>query len=176
MKHFFFTQIFSCLLLFADGQVSLLEKWKLENHTTDFASESNKFTLTYDIHEDMNDGNVMVKIFTAGCQNPEDGTNAIEVPDGITLENVGASDSKGIFEFTLDISKLVKNDDVFDNSNPDKPVIKLCARYMLWTPDGSYEVNFTESILSLYFELNDAEFIYSSFFSKQFDSSGRAIS
>jgi hypothetical protein len=176
MYFFFVTLISSFSFLFANGQVSPLEMWKLENPTSTFASESNKFTLAYDVHNDINEDNVRVKIFTADCQNPVDGTSAIEVSDGITVEKMGASDSKGIFEFALDIPKLVKNDDVFDSSNPDKQMIKLCARYMLWTPGWTYEVNFIESILILYFDLKDTEFTYSGFVSKEFDLFGQAMS
>jgi len=176
MYFFFVTLISSFSLLFANGQTSPLEMWKLENPTSTFVSESNKFTLAYDVHNDINEENVRVKMFTADCQNPVDGTSGIEVSDGITVENFGASDSKGIFEFSLDIPKLVKNDDVFDSSNPDKQMIKLCARYMLWTPGGTYEVNFIETILNLSFELKDTGFSYSGFASKVFDSSGQAMS
>jgi len=178
MKLFFFTVFSAFFLAFAPGQAkaNLLEKWKLENPTTTFDSESNKFTLAYDLHTSITEDNIQVKIFTEGCQNPVDGTKAIEVADGIIVKNPGVLDSKGTFEFTLDIATLTNNDDVFDLSDPKKPAIKLCARYMLWTPGGAYEVNFIESLLTLNFDLNDVGFVFSTFVSKDFDSSGVVIS
>ena len=176
MNLFLFVGLISAFFVeSAHGQGGLLERWKLENPTTNFASESNKFTLTYDLNKDITEDNIRVKIFTAGCQNPTDGTKAVEVTDGITVENPGISNSKGIFEFTLDIATLAKNDKVFDGQHPDKPVIKLCARYMLWT-GGTYEVNFIESILNLNFDLKDVGFVFSGLTSKNFDSSGLNIS
>ena len=89
--------------------------------------------------------------------------------DGVTVEKVDA----GIFEFALDLPTLIENKQVFDGSNPSQPTIKLCARYMLWLPDGSHEVNFVESILTLYFDLKGADFSFSKFVSKQIDSNGK---
>ena len=173
---FFFSLISSFFFLTNGEENELFAQWKIENPTTTFKSESSEFSLSYNLHENMNEDNVKVKIFTADCQNPKGGGKGIEVSDGITLESVGASNGKGIFEFALDIPSLVRNDDVFDNTNTDKPIIKLCARYMLWTLDGLNEVNFVESILILHFDLKDAEFSYSRFVSQEFDSSGNAMS
>lgn len=158
----------------AKGQ-NPLEKWKLENPTTTFVPETNKFTLAYDVGA-IDDDNIKIKIYNAKCKHPQDGSVAIEVSDGITVENLGVNDSKGVFDLGLDISKLTENDDVFDNTNPDKPMIKLCARYMLWTPDGRMEVNFIESILTVHFDMKNTELTFSKFATKEFDSSGQAMS
>ncbi len=172
MDLFFVTIISSFFLTLASGQPTLLSLWKLENPATSYDPENNRFSLNYDVHENINDNNVKVKIFTAGCQNPQDGSEAIEVTDGITLETMGASNGKGTLEFALEISTLTQNNNVFDNTNPEKPAIKLCARYGLWTPDGSMEVNFIESLLTLRFDMSGAEFSYSGFETKESDSSG----
>ena len=176
MDLFFFTLISSFFLTLASGQSPLLSLWKLENPATSYDPENSRFSLNYDVNQNINDSNVRVKIFTSGCQNPRDGSKAIEVTDGITLEKMGASDGKGTLEFALEIATLTQNDNVFDNTNPDKPAIKLCARYGLWISDGSHEVNFIESLLTLQFDMSGTDFSYSGFETKAFDSSGEDMS
>jgi len=167
--------IFVLISFFAGAvQAGLLDRWKLENPGVNFVSETNTFTLTYDVNEDITKDNVRAKIFTAKCQDPEDGSKGIEVLDGVTVKSTDVVDSKGTFEFTLDIKELSNNNDVLDISNPQKPSINLCARYMLWT-GGTYEVNFLETILHLDFDLTDVGLSFSSLVSKNFDSSSTEI-
>uniref|UniRef100_A0A7S4EEV6 Uncharacterized protein n=1 Tax=Pseudo-nitzschia australis TaxID=44445 RepID=A0A7S4EEV6_9STRA len=167
--------IFAFFFVFANVRAGLLDMWKLDNPIVDFSSESNTFRLSYDLNKDVTKESVHVKVFTAACQDPQDGTEGIEVTDGITVQNTDVSDGKGIFEFKLDIKTLSNNSDVIDTSNPQRPSIKLCARYMLWT-GGTYEVSFIESILALNFDLTDAGFVFSNLVSKNFDSSGTEVS
>ena len=171
IMNLFFFSIISSFFLFANGDLNLLSLWNIENPTTAYNQESNKFSLSYDVNANIKDGHVKAKIFTFGCQNPADGSKAIEVSDGITVEKMGASNGKGSLEFALNIPTLTQNDDVFGATNPERPSIKLCARYMLWTPDG-HEVNFIESLLTLKFDVRGTEFSFSGFDSKEFDSSG----
>ena len=172
--NFFFFALISSLFLFASGQFNPLLIWKIDNPTTTYTPESNKFSLVYDVHTEMSDRNIKAKVFTSTCQNPDDGSKGIEVSGGITVEKMGASDGKGSFEFVLDVRTLTENKDIFDTTNPNKPMIKLCARYMLWTPDR--EVNFIESLLNVQFDLTGSEITYSGFVSKAFDSSGNVVS
>lgn len=174
MNTLFFALISSFFFMFANGQTNPLLRWKLDNPTTTYTPESNKFSLIYDVHEDISDVNAKAKIFTSGCQNPDDGSKGIEVSDGITMEKIGAANGKGSLEFVLNVRTLTQNKDIFDTTNPDKPVIKLCARYMLWTPE--HEVNFIESLLDVQFDLAGTEVHFSGFVSKAFDSSGNAMS
>mmetsp|Transcript_17819 Transcript_17819/g.44464 ORF Transcript_17819/g.44464 Transcript_17819/m.44464 type:complete len:175 (+) Transcript_17819:109-633(+) len=171
----FFFSIISSFFLFANGDLNFRTLWNLENPTTIYDQASNKFSLSYVVNENIKDSHVKAKIFTFGCQNPADGSKAIEVSDGITVEKMGASNGKGSLEFTLNIPTLTQNDDVFDATNPERPSIKLCARYMLSTPNG-HEVNFIESLLTLKFDMRGTEFSFSGFDSKEFDSSGQAMS
>lgn len=175
MNTIFVTLISSLVFSSANGQVNPLLVWQLDNPTTSYDSETDKFSLTYDVHENITDKNVKAKIFTSSCQNPADGSKGIEVTDGITVEKMGAAGGTGSLEFALDVSRLAQNKDVFDTTDPQKPMIKLCARYMLWTPDR--EVNFIESLLNLQFNLNsEMEISYSGFETKSFDSSGSDMS
>ena len=85
------TLISSLLFLSANGQVNPLLVWQLDNPTTNYDSEIDKFSLSYDVNEAITDKNVKAKIFTSSCQNPTDGSKGIEVTDGITVEKMGSS-------------------------------------------------------------------------------------
>lgn len=153
--------IFALVFVLAHVRAGLLDKWNLDEPSVKFDPGTNTFKLTYDLNEDITEDNVRVKFFTAACQNPDDGTKGVEINNGISLKNTNVSDRKGNFEFTLDIEALSKNSDVFDTSKPDKPSLKICARYMLWI-GGANEVNFLESILALNFEVSNSGFTFSS--------------
>ena len=174
MNMSFVIVVLSLLFLSTNGQ-NPLAIWKLDNPKTNFDSETDKFSLTYDVHEAITDTNVKAKIFTPACQNPADGSKGIEVSDGITVEKMGAADGIGSLEFVLDVPTLTQNKDVFDTTDPQKPMIKLCARYMLWTPQN--EVNFIESLLNVRFDMtSEMEISFSGFDSKSVDSSGNDMS
>lgn len=167
--------VLSLIFSSTNGQVNPLAIWKLDNPTTNFDSESDKFSLTYGVHEAITDSNVKAKIFTSACQNPADGSKGIEVSDGITVEKMGAADGTGSLEFVLDVPTLTQNKAVFDTTDAQKPMIKLCARYMLWTPQN--EVNFIESLLNVRFDMtSEMEISFSGFESKLVDSSGNDMS
>lgn len=153
--------IFALAFVLAYARAGLLDKWNLDEPSVKFDSGTNSFKLSFDLHEDITEDNIRVKIFTAACQNPDDGTKGVEVKRGITVQNTNLSDRKGNFEFTLDIEELSKNRDVFDTSKPDKASLKICARYMLWI-GGANEVNFIESILALNFDVSNSGFTFSS--------------
>ena len=93
--------VLSLLFLSTNGQ-NPLAIWKLDNPKTNFDSETDKFSLTYDVHEAITDTNVKAKIFTFACQNQADGSKGIEVSDGITVEKMGAADGIDYASTTLD--------------------------------------------------------------------------
>lgn len=134
---------------FVHAQQDLAGKWALDNPVTTFVAETNTFTLTYDLDDTIGQSNTLATIFDKDCL---EGNN--EMTEGITgMALAFPSIGKGTLDFTIDTSILSQRSDVYAVVSPGIGEMKLCARFMLQTDDGSFEVNFIESVITVTFDL-----------------------
>lgn len=146
--------ITSVLSVFAEGRMlnslseQMAQRWHLEKPYTIFVDTDNMFTMDYGISDFMSSSNTRVEIFTEDCAYPT-------LFDGIASKTLNAN---GALVFEIEPEILSLNDKVFNGDGyPEKGVMKLCLRYMLWTgPEtdvNAIEVNFRETILTIEFNM-----------------------
>jgi len=137
--------------IFTNGQ-SLSDKWAVDDPVTTFDAETNTFTLTFDVDDSIAQANVVATIWEQGCM---EGGNKLLAADGIE-GTATAVDITGKATLTFDLSTeiLAQNGDVFTPLPAENSAeMKICARFVLQTDDGSFEVNYLETIITITFDL-----------------------
>jgi len=134
-----------------NGQ-SLSAKWAIEKPVTTFDVQTNTFTLTFEVDDSVAQANVAATIWEQGCM---EGGNELLAAGGI--EGIAtAVDTNGEATLTFDLNTqiLVQNEDVFTSLPAENSAeMKICARFMLQTDDGSLEVNYLENVITITFDL-----------------------
>jgi len=130
---------------------SLGEKFALENPVSNaFDQVTNTFSLTYDVHDSIEQGNIFATIYDEDCA---EGNNELTVGIGSVTTLVGPNIGEATLAFVLDTSALALNTDVFAAVAGNTAEMKMCSRFMLKTKTGEIEVNFIESIITVFFDL-----------------------
>eukprot|EP00536_Pseudo-nitzschia_multiseries_P013769 jgi/Psemu1/327301/estExt_fgenesh1_pg.C_6120002 len=96
--------------------------------------------------------NTAAQIFEKGCR---DEGNQLFAADGIEGTTTGAdTPGQATLSFSLKPIILKNNNNVFTSIPEEaKATMEFCTRFMLQTDDGSIEVNYLESIVTLIFSL-----------------------
>jgi hypothetical protein len=150
-----FLLVLSCSFNIANGQ-TLTEKWGIDEDTviTSFDPNTNTFTQTFDVDDSILLANTGGEIYDEECK---EGGSAVYLDDEGIL-NIGtaiAGTGLATLSFDLDLDILRQDPTVFLRNPLDAQDIrmKICSRFFLQTGDASLEVNYLETIITLFFDL-----------------------
>jgi len=135
--------------IFTDAQ---LEKWALDVPVGTYNGPTNRFTLTFEVDDSITQANIAATVWDpVGLE----GGNQLLDADGIDdITTSVVTTGEATLTFDLNIPILKENVNVFtDLPAQNEAEMKVCARFMLFTDDGSIEVNFVESIVTLTIDL-----------------------
>lgn len=137
--------------IFTSSQ-SLASKWSIEEPSHTFVDETNTFTITFAVDSSITQGNTGAIIYEKGCR--DEGNELVDADGIVGLKT--AVDTVGLATMTFDFDPKV----LTDNSNiftpfPDeaRAEMQICALFMLQTDDGLIEVNYLETIITIFFDL-----------------------
>jgi hypothetical protein len=145
-----FTSDFVAILTY--GQ-TMSEKWAFaDDPITTFNAQTNTFTMKFDVDDSVTQANVAATIWEKGCMEEGNQLIAVDGIEGITtaVDTLG----EGSLAFAINTETLVQNSNVFTALLTENSAeMKICTRFMLQTDDGSFEVNFIETIITIIFDL-----------------------
>jgi len=141
------------VVTFTDAQS--LEKWALDIPVSSYDSQANTLTLTFDVDDSIAQANTAATVWDPDCR---EGGNQLLAADGIEGIAIDTDTTgKAALSFDLDYSILKQKSNVFtDLPAQSTASVQFCARFMLYTDDGSTEVNFLESIITIDFDLTSS--------------------
>jgi uncharacterized protein (UPF0297 family) len=141
---------------------SLAQKWNIEDPT--FSHESISFDMDYLVSDFVLDTMTDFSIWDVGCEEggyplSNDIINVVMSTQPGFVQNAAGTGNRTI-ELDLDLvsEEIVKEPRIFTDIFIDgkaKAVVEFCVRFKLSTPGGGVEVNFLESLVTLYVDLTD---------------------